>query len=112
MTTEIHDAGKPQDEDRHAPPHLQLRVQTPRGLWSMTEPASATRRPEYPISTKVQTVIDDARAVFQFVEQDSKYTMFLGQAQLDPARTLASYHLESDVLLVLSVQGGNARERA
>lgn len=112
MTTDNHDAGKAQGADQHGPPKVQLRVQTPRGLWSMTEPALATRRPEYSISTKVQTVIDDARAVFGFVEQDSKYTLFLGQTQLDPVRTLASYHLENDVLLVLSVQGGNATERA
>ena len=87
---------------------LQLRVQTPRGLWSMTEPEVADRRPEYEQHTKVQKVIDDARAVFKFVENDSKYTLFLGKQQLEPERTLASYHIETDALLTLSVQGGNA----
>ena len=90
------------------PPHLQLRVQTPRGLWSMTEPVNADRRPDYPINTKVAKVIEDARAVFGFVENDSKYTLFNGQEELDPDRPLASYHLAPDTLLVLSVQGGNA----
>src|SRR5687768_3800072 len=48
-------------KDRSGPPLVQLRVQTPRGMWSMTHPEAATRRPEYPISGKVQEVIDDAR---------------------------------------------------
>jgi hypothetical protein len=87
---------------------LQLRVQTPRGLWSMTEPKDADRRPEYEPSAKVATVIGDARAVFKFVENDSKYTLFLGQQQLEPQRTLVSYHIETQALLTLSVQGGNA----
>ncbi len=87
---------------------LQLRVQTPRGLWSMTEPLDATRRPEYEQNTKVATVIADARDVFKFVENDSKYTLFLGKEQLEPQRTLVSYHVENNALLTLSVQGGNA----
>jgi hypothetical protein len=87
---------------------VQLRVQTPRGLWSMKEPADAKLRPDYPRSTKVQRVIDDARSVFKFVENDSKYTLFHAQQQLDTERTLASYKLEDDTLLTLSVQGGNA----
>ena len=89
-------------------PRIQFRVQTPRGLWSMTEPANADRRPDYSISTKVSTVIEDARAVFKFVESDSKYTLFRSSEALDPNRPLASYQLEPDSLLVLSVQGGNA----
>jgi hypothetical protein len=88
--------------------NLQLRVQTPRGLWSMTEPEIADRRPEYEQNTKVQSVIDDARAVFKFVENDSKYTLFQGKLALEPERTLASYHILTDTLLTLSVQGGNA----
>lgn len=90
------------------PPRLQLQVQTPRGLWSMTEPAGAKVRPDYPIATKVQVVIDDARSVFGFVENDSKYTLFHGKVQLSPERTLASYQLKDGALLLLSVQGGNA----
>lgn len=98
-------------EGGHGPPSVQVRVQTPRGLWSMTEPAIALRRPEYPISTPVSTVIADARTVFNFVEQDSLYTLFLNGTQLAPERPLASYHLEDGALLVLSVQGGNASGR-
>jgi len=91
------------------PPRLTVRVQTPRGLWSMTEPADATVRPEYPISTKIERVIADAREVFKFVEDDSKYTLLLGtKERLEPQRTLASYGIEDNTLLVLSVQGGNA----
>jgi|GEM_PF-1673220 len=111
MTTTAHGADASQDEagdERHGPPHVQLQVQTPRGLWSMTEPEEAPRRPDYPISTKIQVVIDDARTVFKFVENDTKYTLFLGGEMLAPERTLASYHIAPDALLVLSVQGGNA----
>ena len=90
---------------------LRRRVQTPRGIWSMTEPAIAPRRPEYPISAQAATVIADARTVFNFVEQDSLYTLFLNGTQMAPERPLASYHLADDALLVLSVQGGNAAGR-
>jgi hypothetical protein len=89
-------------------PKIQLRVQTPRGLWSMNEPKGAEKRPEYPISAKVEQVIADARSVFKFVEEDSKYTLLRGNDPLEPQRTLASYHIENNTLLVLSVQGGNA----
>jgi hypothetical protein len=92
----------------HGQPKVQLRVQTPRGIWTMTEPADADRRPEYPISAKTQEVIDDARHVFQFIENDSQYTLFRGHDKLEPQRTLASYGIESGTLLTLSVQGGNA----
>jgi hypothetical protein len=92
----------------HGQPRVHVRVQTPRGLWSMTEPAIASIRPDNPISTHVSTVIADARTVFHFVEQDSLYTLFLNGAQMDPGRPLASYHVTDDALLVLSVQGGNA----
>ena len=87
---------------------VRIRVQTPRGLWSMDEPKGATKRPEYPISTKIEQVIHDAREVFKFVEQDSKYTLLRGNEILEPQRTLASYKVEDGTLLVLSVQGGNA----
>ena len=87
---------------------VRLRVQTPRGLWSMEEPEDATNRPRYAISTKIDQVIEDARSVFKFVEQDSKYTLLHGNEKLEPQRTLASYRIEDDTLLVLSVQGGNA----
>lgn len=115
MTTTAHDANASQGgegDERHGPPRVQLQVQTPRGLWTMKEPEGATRRPDYPISTKVQVVIDDAREVFKFVENDSKYTLFLGKDPLAPERTLASYHVGPNALLLLSVQGGNATERA
>jgi hypothetical protein len=87
---------------------VRLRIQTPRGLWSMDEPKDAQQRPRYPISTKVERVIEDARSVFKFVEQDSKYTLLRGNEKLEPQRTLASYKIEDGTLLVLSVQGGNA----
>jgi hypothetical protein len=90
------------------PPQVTLQVQTPRGLWSMTQPPDAPRRPSYPISTKVAQVIADARAVFGFVEEDSKYALLHGDDSLDPERPLASYQLAADALLILSVQGGNA----
>lgn len=87
---------------------VKLRVQTPRGLWSMTEPVEAPKRPIYKQSTKIEQVIQDARDVFKFVEQDSKYTLFRGDEKLEPQRTLVSYKIEDDTLLLLSVQGGNA----
>ena len=87
---------------------IRIRVQTPRGLWSMDEPKDAPKRPEYPISTKIEQVIQDARIVFKFVEHDSKYTLLRGNEILEPQRTLASYKIEDGTLLVLSVQGGNA----
>ena len=90
------------------PPTVRLRIQTPRGLWSMDVPPDATKRPLYAISTKVEQVIADARSVFGFVEEDSKYTLHRGEESLEPQRTLASYRIEDDTLLVLSVQGGNA----
>ena len=97
---------------KQGPPRVQIQVQTPRGLWNMTTPENADRRPDYPISTHVQTVVDDARAVFKFVENDSKYTLFLGKEALVPERTLASYHVSPNIILLLSVQGGNAAGRA
>lgn len=87
---------------------IRIRVQTPRGLWSMTEPANAPARPEYEPQTKVGQVIEDARRVFGFVENDSKFTLHRGQEELAPQRTLVSYHVADNELLVLSVQGGNA----
>ena len=90
------------------PPMVQIQVQTPRGLWSMTEPEVAPKRPQYVISTKIEQVIADVRTVFNFVENDAKYTLFLGKTELKPERTLASYQIETGTLLVLSVQGGNA----
>jgi len=87
---------------------VHIRVQTPRGVWTMHEPKNANKRPEYPISTKIEQVIEDAREVFKFVEQDSKYTLFRGNEILDPQHTLASYKIENGTLLLLSVQGGNA----
>lgn len=87
---------------------VRLRVQTPRGLWSMDEPKEAPKRPKYPLSAKVAQVIQDARDVFKFVEQDSKYKLMRGKDELQAERTLASYKIEDDTLLVLTVQGGNA----
>jgi hypothetical protein len=87
---------------------IEIKVQTPRGLWSMDQPKDAPIRPQYPVSTKIEQVIQDARTVFKFVEQDSKYTLLRGNEILEPQRTLASYKIEDGTLLVLSVQGGNA----
>jgi hypothetical protein len=87
---------------------VRLRVQTPRGLWSMDEPKDAPKRPKYLLSAKVEQVIQDARDVFKFVEQDSKYKLMRGKEELQPERTLASYKIEDETLLVLTVQGGNA----
>jgi hypothetical protein len=97
-----------QDHDGRVMRTVRLRIQTPRGLWSMEEPKDAKVRPKYPLSTKVEQVVQDARSVFHFVEQDSKYTLLRGNEILEPQRTLASYHIEDGTLLVLSVQGGNA----
>ena len=107
---------KPEAEPTPDPDHhdhvvmrtVRLRIQTPRGLWSMEEPKDAKVRPKYPLSTKVEHVIQDARSIFHFVEQDSKYTLLRGNETLESHRTLASYHIEDGTLLVLSVQGGNA----
>jgi len=74
----------------------------------MDEPKEATKRPEYPISTKIGQVIQDARDVFKFIETDSKYTLLQGKEILDPQRTLVSFKIEDGALLVLTVQGGNA----
>jgi hypothetical protein len=90
------------------PPTVRLRIQTPRGLWSMDQPPNAQKRPKYSVSTKVERVIADARSVFGFVEEDSKYTLLHGREVLEPHRPLASYRIEDGTLLVLSVQGGNA----
>jgi hypothetical protein len=98
----------PNDRPEVGRPTVHLRVQTPRGLWSIDSPPDASKRPIYPMSTKVEQVIADARSVFGFIEEDSKYTLHLGDDVLEPQRTLASYRLENDALLVLSVQGGNA----
>ena len=53
-------------------------------------------------------MIADARTVFTFVENHSKYTLFRGKEELAPERTLESYGIKNEELLVLSVQGGNA----
>jgi len=87
---------------------VELQVQTPRGLWNKKLPANASIRPVYDKTAKIQQIIDDARTVFKFVENDNKYALFLGEQQLEPNRTIVSYHLEDETLLVLSVQGGNA----
>lgn len=108
MSTEMSEKGGVAEAAAGGPPTVQINVQTPRGLWSMDEPADTTLRPQYPISTKVQDVINDVRTVFNFVENDSKYTLFLLKVELEPQRTLASYQIEAGTLLVLSVQGGNA----
>ena len=104
-----HDDGEGEQQSR--PPRVRLRVLTPRGLWSMRQPEIAPSRPRYPLSTPVARVITDARAVFNFVEQDSLYTLFLNGAPMAPERPLASYPLRNGTLLVLSVQGGNASGR-
>src|SRR5215207_6544262 len=104
----LHDKG---NGGQGGPPRVSLRIQTPRGLWSETEPADADRRPVYPISEKISRVIEDARAVFKFTEADNEYALLLGKERLQPERTLASYRLEAGTLLILSVKGGNAWRR-
>ncbi len=89
-------------------PNVEFSIQTPRGLWSMTEPHNAALRPNYPISTKIEQVLTDVRKVFKFVENDSKYELRLGDEVLEPQRTLASYKIHKKTVLVLTVQGGNA----
>ncbi|HEY9404243.1 MAG TPA: hypothetical protein VIQ24_16420 [Pyrinomonadaceae bacterium] len=103
-----HDKGNGGGGGQGGPPQVSLRVQTPRGLWSETEPTAADRRPVYPISEKASRVIEDARAVFKFTEADNEYALLLGKERLQPERTLASYHLAAGTLLILSVKGGNA----
>lgn len=96
-------------KDEHGDtPTVTLKIQTPRGLWSLEEPKDVKKRPKYPISTKVEQVIADVRRIFNFVEEDSKYTLYREKEPLEPQRTLASYHIADGTLLVLSVQGGNA----
>jgi hypothetical protein len=103
------DSNEPTDSEGHDEHRtVTLRIQTPRGLWSMREPKDATKRPKYPLHTKVEQVIADVRAVFHFVEDDSKYILFRHKDPLDPQHTLGSYHLHDKELLLLSVQGGNA----
>ncbi len=96
------------DKDKDKPRRVTLQIQTPRGLWSKSSPKKAEKRPVYPNSTKIAQVIADAREVFKFTENDNKYVLLHGTTQLEPERTLASYHFDDDTLLVLSVQGGNA----
>jgi hypothetical protein len=105
---EVSDSANDPQHNKGGSPRVTVNVQTPRGLWSLTEPADAKLRPQYPISTKISQVIADARVVFGFVEEDSKYVLLRGKEALEPERTLASYRVEDGVLLVLSVQGGNA----
>ena len=106
----VHDVTAEQaHESEHQRHHcLHLLVQTPRGLWSLQEPADAPRRPVFAWNSKIGQIIADAREVFSFVENDNKYVLLRGQEQLDPERTVASYHLQDGTLLILSVQGGNA----
>ena len=97
-----------QHEAHHKHQCLSLRVQTPRGLWSLDQPAEAPRRPVYALNSKIQQIINDVREVFGFVEDGNKYVLLHDDKQLEPERTVASYHLEDGDLLILSVQGGNA----
>lgn len=97
-----------QDKGNGGQPTVNLRIQTPRGEWNMTNPPNATKRPAYPVSTRVEQVIADARDVFGFVEEDNQYRLFHGTDSLEPQRPLASYHFADGTLLILSVQGGNA----
>lgn len=105
MTEMLKDKEEKEKDNRN---RVELQVQTPRGLWTKKLPKDAPLRPVYEKTTKIQQIIDDARTVFKFVENDNKYTLFLGEQQLEPTRTIVSYHLENETLLVLSVQGGNA----
>ena len=96
------------NNDKGGQPTVALQIQTPRGLWNAAEPANAAKRPTYPLSTRVEQVIRDAREVFGFVEDDNKYELLHGEDKLEPQRPLASFHFENGTLLILSVQGGNA----
>lgn len=107
MTEMLNDKAE-KDKDKDKRDRVELQVQTPRGLWNKKLPKDAPLRPVYEKTTKIQQIIDDARQVFKFVENDNKYTLFLGEEQLEPTRTIVSYHLKDETLLVLSVQGGNA----
>ena len=78
---------------------LQIQIQTPRGLWSMTEPVNAPLQPGYEPQTKVEQVIADARSVFKFVENDSKYSLFFKREELAPQRPLVSYGIHDGDLL-------------
>lgn len=101
--------GREQEEKKDKPnKKIELQVQTPRGLWNKKLPPKAELRPVYEKTTKMQQIIDDARKVFKFVENDNKYVLFLGEKPLEPNQTIESYHLKDETLLVLSVQGGNA----
>lgn len=104
----INESTKSKGEDNRERPKVILQVQTPRGLWSQTEPTEASKRPVYPISAKISQVITDAREVFKFTEEDNKYVLLHGTDKLEPERTLASYRFKDNTLLILSVQGGNA----
>jgi len=101
-------ANDKQDEKGAKDKKLEIQIQTPRGLWSMAEPENAPLRPAYDPQTKVEQVIADARTVFKFVENDSKYTLFFKREELAPQRPLVSYGIKDGDLLTLSVQGGNA----
>jgi hypothetical protein len=96
------------EEKRPQHQSLSLRVQTTRGLWSIEQPPDATRRPVYALNSKIQQIINDVREVFGFVEDGNKYVLLHDDKQLEPERTVASYHLKDGDLLILSVQGGNA----
>jgi len=97
-----------QHEAHHKHQCLSLRVQTPRGLWSLNQPTEAPRRPVYALNSKIQQIIYDAREVFGFAENGNQYVLLHGNERLQPERTIESYHLKDGALLVLSVQGGNA----
>jgi hypothetical protein len=98
-----------QTDDKRPQPHLlSLRVQTTRGLWSVEQPPDAPRRPVYAPRSKIQQIINDVREVFGFAEDGNKYVLLHDDKQLEPERTVASYHLKDGDLLILSVQGGNA----
>jgi hypothetical protein len=87
---------------------LHLIVQTPRGVWDQHNPPHAKKKPVYRPSATVQEVIDDARAVFGFIEQDNAYVLLLKGKQLSPQQTLQEAGVADGDLLVLTVQGGNA----
>lgn len=98
-----HDGGHP-----HPQRALHLAVQTPRGVWDQHNPPHAGKKPIYRPSASVQDVIDDARAVFGFIEQDNVYVLLLKGRQLAPQHTLQDAGVVDGDVLVLTVQGGNA----
>src|SRR5260370_34855122 len=108
MTNQSSGVPTAETQHPHGPRVVHFKVQTPRGLWSLTEPKDATKRPEYPVTTKIEQVILDVRGVFKFVEQDSKYTLLRGAEILEPQRPRPSCKTEDRTRSIRPDHRGNA----